>query len=159
MERIWHQTNLPKEGCPPKLIDLARWTLIREATKRANVHLKKLHLHASVHRTISCTLHIPGLYGRQCLVTVYRNVCQNACWRFTIHMKEGPWVRWDYNFTFLKAISGTNTTPLIKPMGLHGDSSIMLWGYFKLAGTGKLVRIEGMMDGAEYWEILEKNLF
>jgi hypothetical protein len=25
---------------------------------------------------------------------------------------------------------------------------------FSLAGTGKLVRIEGMMDGAEYMEIL-----
>jgi hypothetical protein len=26
-------------------------------------------------------------------------------------------------------------------------------------GTGKLVRIEGMMDGAKYSEILEGNLF
>ncbi|MGH0163296.1 UNVERIFIED_CONTAM: hypothetical protein FKN15_044687 [Acipenser sinensis] len=35
----------------------------------------------------------------------------------------------------------------------------MLWGCFSSAGTGKLVRIEGMMDGAEYREILEGNLF
>ncbi|MGH0128342.1 UNVERIFIED_CONTAM: hypothetical protein FKN15_055768 [Acipenser sinensis] len=35
----------------------------------------------------------------------------------------------------------------------------MLWGCFSLAGTGKLVRIEGMMDGAKYREILEGNLF
>ena len=30
---------------------------------------------------------------------------------------------------------------------------------FKSAGTGKLVRIEGMMDDAKYREILEGNLF
>ena len=32
-------------------------------------------------------------------------------------------------------------------------------GTFSSAGTGKLVRIEGMMDGAKYREILEGNLF
>ena len=35
----------------------------------------------------------------------------------------------------------------------------MLWGCFSSAGTGKLVRIEGMMDGGKYREILEGNLF
>ena len=35
----------------------------------------------------------------------------------------------------------------------------MLWGCFSSAGTGKLVRIEGMMDGAKYREILGGNLF
>ena len=35
----------------------------------------------------------------------------------------------------------------------------MLWVCFSLAGTGKLVRIEGMMDGTKYREILEGNLF
>ena len=30
-----------------------------------------------------------------------------------------------------------------------------LWYVFPSAGTGKLVRIEGMMDGAKYREILE----
>ena len=33
----------------------------------------------------------------------------------------------------------------------------MLWVCF--SGTGKLFRIEGMMDGAKYREILEGNLF
>jgi hypothetical protein len=41
----------------------------------------------------------------------------------------------------------------------HGDGSIMLWGCFSSAGTGKLVRNEGMMDGAKYREIFEGNLF
>ena len=48
-----------------------------------------------------------------------------------------------------------NIIPTVK----HAGGSIMLWGCFSLAGTGKLVRIEGMMDGAKYREILEGNLF
>ena len=53
-----------------------------------------------------------------------------------------------------------NNIPTVK----HGAGSIMLaascCGYvFPSAGTGKLFRIEGMMDGAKYREILEENLF
>jgi hypothetical protein len=35
----------------------------------------------------------------------------------------------------------------------------MLWGCILSAGTGKLVRIEGMKDGANYREIIEGHLF
>jgi hypothetical protein len=35
--------------------------------------------------------------------------------------------------------------------------SIMPWGCFSVAGTGKQVRIEGKMNGAKYREILDKN--
>ena len=31
----------------------------------------------------------------------------------------------------------------------------MLWGCFSAAGTGRLVRIEGKMNGAKYKEILD----
>uniref|UniRef100_A0A803JA48 Tc1-like transposase DDE domain-containing protein n=1 Tax=Xenopus tropicalis TaxID=8364 RepID=A0A803JA48_XENTR len=34
----------------------------------------------------------------------------------------------------------------------------MLWGCFSSAGTGKLVRVDGKMDGAKYSAILEENL-
>ena len=34
----------------------------------------------------------------------------------------------------------------------------MLWGCFSSAGTGKLVRIEGTMDGAKYRRILDEKL-
>jgi hypothetical protein len=39
-----------------------------------------------------------------------------------------------------------------------GGGSIMLWGYFSAASTGRLVRIEGKMNGAKHREILDENL-
>jgi hypothetical protein len=34
----------------------------------------------------------------------------------------------------------------------------MLWGCFSAAGTGRLVKIKGKMNGAKYREILDANL-
>jgi hypothetical protein len=34
----------------------------------------------------------------------------------------------------------------------------MLWGCFSAAGTERLVRIKGKMNGAKYREILDENL-
>uniref|UniRef100_A0A669CAE8 Protein 4.1 n=1 Tax=Oreochromis niloticus TaxID=8128 RepID=A0A669CAE8_ORENI len=47
-----------------------------------------------------------------------------------------------------------HTIPTVK----YGGGSIMLWGCFSSAGTGKLVRVDGKMDGAKYRAILEENL-
>ena len=46
------------------------------------------------------------------------------------------------------------TIPTVK----HGGGSIMLWGCFSVAGTGRLVRIQRMMNGVKYREILGENL-
>jgi len=46
------------------------------------------------------------------------------------------------------------TIPTVK----HGGGSIMLWGCFSAAGTERLVRFEGKMNGAKYREILDENL-
>uniref|UniRef100_A0AAZ3PPH4 Transposase n=1 Tax=Oncorhynchus tshawytscha TaxID=74940 RepID=A0AAZ3PPH4_ONCTS len=48
--------------------------------------------------------------------------------------------------------------PGTNPTLMHGGSSIMLWGCFSAAGTGRLVRIEGKINGAKYREILDENL-
>ena len=40
----------------------------------------------------------------------------------------------------------------------HGGGNIMLWRWFLMAGTGRLVRIEAKMNGAKYKDILDENL-
>ena len=67
-------------------------------------------------------------------------------------------------FSFLaireNAISGANPTPLITPRTPSPKWSMVVAAsccgdVFSSAGTGKLVRIEGMLDGTKYSEILE----
>ena len=46
----------------------------------------------------------------------------------------------------------SNIIPTVK----HDGGSIMLWGWFSAAGTGRLVRIEGTVNGAKYRQILDQ---
>ena len=48
--------------------------------------------------------------------------------------------------------------PVTIPTVKHGSGSFMLWGCFSAAGTGRLVRMEGKMNGAKYREIFDENL-
>ena len=55
------------------------------------------------------------------------------------------------------------TQHLSSPREQHPHSEAWWWqhlavGMFIIAGTGKLVRIEGMMDGSKYRKIIERNL-
>ena len=46
------------------------------------------------------------------------------------------------------------TIPTVK----HGGGYIKLWGCFSVTGTGRLFRIKGKMNGANYRKILDENL-
>jgi hypothetical protein len=48
----------------------------------------------------------------------------------------------------------SNTIPTVK----HGGGSIILWGCFSAAWTGRLVRKKGTMKGANYRQILDNLL-
>ena len=52
----------------------------------------------------------------------------------------------------------TNTAHHPEHTMKHGSGSIMLWGCFSSAGTGKPDRVDGKRDGAKYRTILEENL-
>ena len=40
----------------------------------------------------------------------------------------------------------------------HGDALIMVWSWFTAFGLGPLVKIEGIMNGEMYRDILRNNL-
>uniref|UniRef100_A0A8C5PID1 Transposase n=1 Tax=Leptobrachium leishanense TaxID=445787 RepID=A0A8C5PID1_9ANUR len=54
-----------------------------------------------------------------------------------------------------KAYEEKNTLPIVKH---GGGGSIMLWGCFASAGTGKLQRVQGTMNSLQYQEILDDNV-
>ena len=177
----WNQygtrTNLPRDGRPPILTDQAKKALIREATKRPKITLKELQsataeIGVSVHRTtLSRALHRAGLYRRVArkkpllkeknkqtrLVFAKRhvrdspNIWKKVLWSDATKIEffghQGKHFFWHKPNT---SHHPKNNIPTVK----HGGGSIMLWGCFSSVGTGKLVRIEGMVDGAKYREIL-----
>jgi hypothetical protein len=173
--------TLPRAGRLAKLSDRGRRALVREVTKNPMVTLTELQ-RFSVERgepsrrtTISAALHQSGLYGR---VARWKPLLSKRHMTARLefakrHLKDSQTMRnkilWsDETKIELFGLNGkrhvwrkpgtahhlANTIPTVK----HGGGSIMLWGCFSAAGTGRLVRIEGKMNAAMYRDILDENL-
>lgn len=146
--------NLPNDGRPPKLMDRERRALIREAAQRPKVTLEELQSSTaetgvSVHRTtISRTHHSVGLHGRVARRKPLLSAKNGTKIELFSHQRKRYVWRKPNTLHHPK-----NTIPIVK----HGGFSIMLWGCFSAAGTGKHVRVEGKTDG-DGRDILEQNL-
>uniref|UniRef100_A0AAR2J9J3 Transposase Tc1-like domain-containing protein n=1 Tax=Pygocentrus nattereri TaxID=42514 RepID=A0AAR2J9J3_PYGNA len=172
--------NLPRPGRPSKLSAQTR-RLIRDAATRPMITLDELQRSTAevgdfVHRTtISCILHKSGLYGRVARRKQFlKDIHKKSCLKFArSHLGDTPnmWkkVLWSdepkiklfgHNakcYVWCKsntAYHPEHTIPTVK----HGGGSIMVWACFSSAGTGKMVKMDGKMDGAKYRTILEENL-
>ncbi|KAG2462739.1 TC1A transposase, partial [Polypterus senegalus] len=173
--------TLPIAGRPSKLSDRGRRALVREVTKNPMVTLSELQK-SSVERgepsrrtTISATIHQSDLYGRVArrkplfskrhmaarLVFAKRHLKDSQTMRnkilwsdetkielFVVNARRHVWRKPG------TAHHQANTIPTVK----HGCGSIMLWGCFSAARTGRLVRIKGKMTAAIYRDILDENL-
>ncbi|KAG2456784.1 TCB1 transposase, partial [Polypterus senegalus] len=180
-KKIKTTRTIPRAGRPSKLIDRGRRALVREVTKNTMVTLSELQ-RSSVERgepsrrtTISAAIHQSSLYGRVARRKPLLSKRHMAA-RLEFakrHLKDSQTMRnkilWsDETKIELFGVNarrhvwrkpGTahhqaNTIPTVK----HGGGSIMLWGCFSAAGTGRLVRIKGKMTAAMYRDILGENL-
>ena len=174
--------NLPRHGRPPKLTDRTRRALVRNVTKCPKITLEELRrtaaeLRESVHGTtsISRTLHKSGLHGRVARrKPLLKGGHKKSRLKFArSHMEDTAtmWKKVLWSDETKIELFGPNAKRYVwsKPNTAHrpectipsvkyGGGSIMLWGCFSSAGTGKIVRIVGKMDGAKYRDILEENL-
>ncbi|KAG2466986.1 TCB1 transposase, partial [Polypterus senegalus] len=173
--------TLPRAGRPSKLSDRRRRALVREVTKNPMVTPSELQ-RSSVERgepsrrtTISVAIHQSDLHGRVARRKPLLSKRHMAA-RLEFakrHLKDSQTMRnkilWsDETKIELFGVNarrhiwrkpGTahhqaNTIPSVK----HGGGSIMLWGCFSAAETGRLVRIKGKMTAAMYRDILDENL-
>ena len=148
--------------------------MVREVTKNPMFTLTELQSSSvemgepSRRTTISAALHQSGLYGRVArrkpLLSKRHMI---ACLEFAKrHLKDSQTMRnkilWSdetkIELFCLNAKCHIWRKPGTIPTVKHGGGSIMLWGCFSAAGTGRLVRIEGKMNGAKYRDFLDENL-
>ncbi|KAG2461631.1 TCB1 transposase, partial [Polypterus senegalus] len=171
-------TRTLRASRPSKLSNRGRRALVREVTKNPMSEIQRSSVERgepSRRTTISAAIHQSGLYGRvarrkpllskrhmaACLEFAKRHLKDSQTLRNKIHWSDetkselfGVNTRrhvWRKPST---AHHQANTIPTVK----HGGGSIMLWGCFSVAGTGRLVRIKGKMTAAMYRDILDENL-
>ena len=116
--------------------------------------------------TLSAALHQSGLYGRVARWPLLSKRHMIARLEFAKkHLKDTQTMRnkilWSDETKMelfgLNAKLHVWRKPGTMPTVKQGGGSIILWGCFSAAGTGKLVRIKGKMNEEKYREILDEN--